>query len=71
VLYDFLELNMIDEVHENFQDMIEDKIFKYKYRMNADAPRLFEARNARMIERFCERAKARDPAIEQDLAKLY
>jgi len=55
-LYDFLELNMIDEVHENFQDVIEDKIFKYKYRMNADAPAVFEARNTRMIDRFLERA---------------
>ena len=31
-LYDFLELNMLSEVHENFQDIIEDKIFKFKYR---------------------------------------
>ena len=70
-LYDFLELNMLDEVHENFQDVIEDKIFKFKYRMNADAPAVFEARNNRMIERFLERSKSRDPAIEQSLAQLY
>lgn len=70
-LYDFLELGMIDEIHENFEDIIEDKIFKYKYRMNADAPELFAARNNRMIERFIERARTRDPAIEQDLAELY
>ena len=70
-LYDFLELNMIDEVHENFQDVIEDKIFKYKYRMNADAPEVFERRNTRMIERFVERARTRDPVIEQNLDDLY
>ena len=40
-LYDFLELGMIDEVHENFEDIIEDKLFKFKYRMNADAPEVF------------------------------
>jgi len=55
---------MLDEIHENFQDVIEDKIFKFKYRMNADSPAVFEARNNRMIERFLQRAKGRDPAIE-------
>ena len=33
---------MLSEVHENFQDVIEDKIFKFKYRMNADSPAVFE-----------------------------
>lgn len=55
---------MLDEIHENFQDVIEDKIFKFKYRMNADSAAVFEARNNRMIERFLQRAKGRDPAIE-------
>ena len=62
---------MTSEVHENFQDIIEDKIFKYKYRQNADAPEVFSARNNRMIERFVERAKTRDPALEQNLEQLY
>ena len=62
---------MIDEIHENFEDVIEDKIFKYKYRMNSDGPEVFEARNKRMIERFVERARTRDPQIEADLAQLY
>ena len=54
---------MISEVHENFQDIIEDKIFKFKYRQNADAPAVFAARNKRMVDRFIERARTRDPAI--------
>jgi hypothetical protein len=62
---------MVTEVHENFQDIIEDKIFKFKYRMNADAPAVYQARNKRMVDRFLERAKTRDPAIEQDIAQLY
>lgn len=70
-LYDFVETAMTTEVIENFEDLVEDKIFKYKYRMNADAPAVFQARNDRMIERFLERAKLRDPAIEQDIAELY
>ena len=60
-LYDFLELGMIDEVHENFEDIIEDKLFKFKYRMNADAPEVFQARNKRMVDRFIDRARTRDP----------
>ena len=32
---------MITEVHENFQDIIEDKIFKFKYRQNADSQAVF------------------------------
>ena len=46
------------------------KIFKFKYRQNADNYELYEARNRRMIERFYERAKQRDPVLEQDLRAL-
>ena len=70
-LYDFVETAMVSEVHENFEDLIEDKIFKFKYRQNADAPAVYEARTQRMVQRFLERAKTRDPAIEQSVADLY
>ena len=33
--YDFIETSLDLEVHENFEDIIEDKIFKFKYRQNA------------------------------------
>jgi len=62
---------MVQEITENFQDIIEDKIFKYKYRQNADAPVVFHTRNERMKTRFFERAKTRDPVIEQDIEQLY
>ena len=55
---------MIAEVSENFEDIVEDKIFKYKYRQNADSRAVYNVRNNRMIDRFVERAKTRDPAIE-------
>ena len=58
---------MLTEIHENFEDVIEDKIFKFKYRQNADPPEIYAARMKRMVDRFMERAKTRDPAIEQDL----
>jgi len=31
-LYDFIETAHTSEVHENYEDIIEDKIFKFKYR---------------------------------------
>ena len=40
---------------------IEEKIFKYKYRMNADDPETFMRRQTRVRDRFLERAKTRDP----------
>ena len=55
---------MINEVTENFEDIISDKIFKFKYRQNADAPEIYAERMARMESRFLERAKNRDPTIE-------
>lgn len=70
-LYDFVETAMMSEVHENFEDIVEDKIFKYKYRQCADAPAVFAVRNKRMMDRFLERAKTRDPAIEQNIYDLY
>ena len=70
-LYDFIQTAMIDEVNENFDDIIADKIFKYKYRQNADAPSVYLARMERVESRFIERAKTRDPAIEQSLDDLY
>merc|ERR1712160_79858 len=36
--YDFIETSHRNEVHETYEDLIEDKIFKYKYRQNADSP---------------------------------
>jgi len=30
--YDFIETSLYTEVHENFEDLVEDKIFQYKYR---------------------------------------
>jgi len=69
--FDFIETTLYMEPHENFEDIVEDKIFKYKYRQFADAPETFERRNKRMVDRFAERARTRDPAIEADVADIY
>jgi len=70
-LYDFIDTGLLDEVHENYEDIIEDKIFKFKYRQNADPPHIFRERQMRMVGRFHERLADRDPSITQNLAELY
>jgi len=69
--YDFIETSLNFEVHENFEDIIEDKIFKFKYRQNAGDLDNYARKQQRMVERFMERAKTRDPQIEVDLNDLY
>lgn len=65
--YDFIETSLVFEPHENIEDIIENKIFKYKYRQCNDDPEIYERRMGRVVQRHIERAKTRDPRIEQDL----
>lgn len=69
--FDFIETSLYAEPHENFESLVDDKIFKFKYRQFADTPEVFEARNQRMVDRFAERARNRDSAIEADLYDIY
>jgi hypothetical protein len=69
--FDFLETTLADDPHENFEDVIEDKIFKFKYRQNCDAPEVYARRMNRLVHRFADRAKTRNPAMEADLFDLY
>jgi len=62
---------MTHDSHETYDDVVEQKIFKFKYRQNADSLETYERRNQRMINRFLERAKTRDPMLEQDLYELF
>jgi hypothetical protein len=69
--YDFVETSLLAEPHENFEDVIENKIFKYKYRHCNDSQDIYARRQSRVLSRFTERAMTRDPALEQDLFELY
>ena len=69
-LYDFIDYTQSHDSHENYDDIVEDKIFKFKYRQFADDRLTHERRNQRMIDRFLERAKDRDPVLEQSLNDL-
>lgn len=59
------------EVHENFDDLVADKIFKYKYRQYADAPEVFARRMNRVASKQILRASKRDPLLETSLIDLY
>jgi len=59
------------DAHETYDDIVEQKIFKFKYRQNADSLDTYNRRQTRMIERFYERARTRDPLLEQDLNELF
>lgn len=62
---------MVEEPHETMEDVVEHKIFKYKYRQCNDDEQTYARRQGRVLARFAERAKNRDPALEQDLFDLY
>lgn len=70
-LYDFSDYAHKHDNHEDWSDIVEQKIFKYKYRQNADDTFTYERRQKRVIDRFFERAAHRDPALEQDLRVLF
>jgi hypothetical protein len=54
----------LHDAHEALEDVVEEKIFKFKYRQFSDDRITYETRNQRMIDRFNERAKLRDPSLE-------
>lgn len=62
---------MVEEPHENIEDVVEHKIFKYKYRQCNDDEATYARRQGRVLSRFADRALTRDPVIEQDLFELY
>jgi hypothetical protein len=62
--YDFVDSGLHNELHENYEDIIEDKIFKFRYRQNSDTPQQFFKRTERVRSRFMERARTRDPTID-------
>lgn len=70
-LYDFVDNTHKHDSHEFYDDIVDQKIFKFKYRQNADSLETFERRQQRMVSRFLERAKTRDPVLEQSLIDLF
>jgi hypothetical protein len=70
-LYDFQDYAHKWDSHEDYNDIVEQKIFKFKYRKFGDDLSVYQRRQQRVEERFFERAKNRDPALEQDLSELF
>jgi hypothetical protein len=69
-LYDFVDYTLMNDGHENYDDVVEQKIFKYKYRQFADNYETYNRRQVRMRSRMLERAKTRDPALEQEISGI-
>jgi len=66
-LYDFVDSSHSYQTDENYDDLVEQKVFKYKYRQFAYDSLDYERKQERMITRFFERVQSRNPAIEADL----
>jgi hypothetical protein len=69
--YDFIETSMQTEPHETVEDIIDSKIFKYKYRLCNEDETSYARRQGRVLQRFIERAQKRDASLETDLFALY
>ena len=65
--YDFIETSLYSESQESLVDIIDKKIFKFKYRMLNDNLDTYFRRMDRVMEKQLERAKHRDPVIEANL----
>lgn len=68
--FDFQETQNDYEISENVEDIIDKKIFQYKYRMAGDDPETYFRRQERVQQRFFQRAQHRDPQVETNLAEL-
>jgi len=68
--FDFLESHLKHDNHEYIDDVIDQKIFKYKYRIANDAPDTYFRRMDRVVKRSLARAETRDAEIEVNLAEL-
>lgn len=69
--FDFQEDQLQFEVTENIDDVIDKKLFKHRYRIANDSERTYYRRMDRVMQRFLERARFRDPAIDQNLQEVY
>jgi hypothetical protein len=58
--YDFVETSLMQEPHEDYTDLVENKIFKFKYRRCNDNEDTYSRRQGRLMARFAERARTRD-----------
>jgi len=68
--FDFQELNLNYDHTEEIEDIIDEKIFKYKYRIANTDPENYFRRMDRVAARSIERATRRDPKVEANLHLL-
>jgi hypothetical protein len=69
--FDFMDLEYDHDATETIEDVVDKKIFKYKYRIANDSEDTYFRRQNRVVQRSLERAQNRDPAVETDLNQLF
>ncbi len=65
--FDFLEADLEFDATETIEDVVDKKIFKYKYRMVNDSEETYYRRMDRVMTKSLDRAENRDPMVEADL----
>jgi len=68
--YEFVETSLMDQAHDSLIDVIDKKLFKFKYRLNNDGIDTYLRRMNKVVKRQLGRAKNRDPSIEINLDEL-
>lgn len=66
-LYSFYEGNVLLTDYTPVEDFIEKQLFKFRYRHVSD--KKYNSRTQRVLKRFCERAKERDPNVVKDVGE--
>lgn len=69
--FDFIETSLEFDSHEGLQDLIDRKLFQFKYRMNNDSVPDYMRKMDRVVRRQLHRAQNRDKAIETNLAEAF
>lgn len=69
--FDFIEDTYDTETTEAINDIVDEKIFKFKYRIANETLSTYGRRQERLVSRSIERAQKRDPEVETDIAALF
>ena len=69
--FDFVETGLKYLPHENAEDLVETKIFKYKYRLANDLPDKYVRRMGRVVDRFLQRSESRPNQVRNHHHLIY
>lgn len=67
---DFVCQDILETQESDLTDVVDEKIFKFKYRKANDYGELYNQRQKRVLERFLHRMENRDNMIDGDMTQL-